>query len=211
MLRKKKSFTMLSMVLTMILALFIPSLNPAFAATNDTPNPAPKFTKTEVQQMVKESEAIFPYVKKDNGVFVVDSEKARQNGVSEKLIKDTENGFAELNQKLNQNKLRTLGSCGGVSKTVSTSSGRTVYLNSCEANELSYALAIKSGVTAAVAAVISPIVPAGIAGAIVAATLGVASATVGYYNSYGDGVKIYYKEYWVVWQFQYTYDYMRSQ
>ncbi|WP_180235679.1 hypothetical protein [Bacillus toyonensis] len=52
---------------------------------------------------------------------------------------------------------------------------------------MSYALAIKSGVTAAVAAVLSPIVPAGIAGVMVAATLGVASATVGYYNSYGEG------------------------
>ncbi|ANS45934.1 hypothetical protein BM86_34115 [Bacillus thuringiensis] len=209
---KKKMYV--AMIFMLILSwCSSPVLNVAFADNIEVANSnvTAKFKSKEIDKMVKESQSIFPFVKKVNNKYVVDSEKARQNGVSDQLIKETEEGFIELNQKISKNKLSTLGSCGGVSKTVSTNSGKIVYLNSCEANELSYALGIKSGVAAAVAAILSPIVPAGIAGGLIAATLGIASATVGYYNSYGDGVKIYYTEQWVVWQFQYTYDYMRSQ
>ncbi|PEO01648.1 hypothetical protein CN553_03440 [Bacillus cereus] len=209
---KRKMYV--AMIFSLILSFFSsPVLNTAFADNIEVTNSnvTARFTQEEINKMVNESETIFPFVKKVNDKYIIDSEKARKSDVSEKVIQETEDGFMELNQKLTQNQSLMLASCGGGSKTVSTQNGKVVYLNSCEANELSYALGIKSGVAAAVAAILAPIVPAGIGGALVAATLGIASATVGYYNSYGDGIKIYYKEQWVVWQFQYTYDYMRSQ
>lgn len=50
--------------------------------------------------MVKESEAIFPYVKKDNGVFVVDSEKGRQDGIKRNSREKSRKWLYYLGQRI---------------------------------------------------------------------------------------------------------------
>lgn len=114
------------------------------------------FVTMSPSDILQKAQVIFPYIKKDSWEYRVLSEEARQNGVPESVIKDTEIGFKSLNQVIFNQLIayppKNRGQLGFETIPLGSVHQAAIYLDAYKAKELGYAFStINSGVATAAA------------------------------------------------------------
>ncbi|MED0677686.1 hypothetical protein ABEV55_18850 [Aneurinibacillus thermoaerophilus] len=188
---KRKTSFLVSLVLLLVV-----SLSSFASAAQEGPNPVNPET---IQKIEEEMNAISPFVKETEEGLYFDEKAAREEGLSEELIKDTVRSFEIINeqsklvhQKMNKDSMAIQSNCQGKNSIEDTWYGYIVYLDSCNATLLSNYL--WGGVSASALGTflkskLGPISAKAVS-VVVGAIMGIGAAAIGAANSWGTGVGI---------------------